>query len=103
MLVWLSSIPFPAMLSRVAGVLASAPLYIYLTHFQVYLPLRDDHPWLAFALSILVGILYWKAVEFVLSLRSRIMPRSRAVRSDIVAPSDLSDSRPREDNLPPWH
>ncbi|MDI9925580.1 MULTISPECIES: hypothetical protein [Rhodococcus] len=99
MLVWLSSIPFPAMLSRVAGVLASASLYIYLIHFQVYLPLRDDHPWLAFALSIL----YWKAVEFVLSLRSRIMPRSRAVRSDIVAPSDLSDSRPREDNLPPWH
>ncbi|MCZ4563925.1 AMP-binding protein [Rhodococcus sp. IEGM 1401] len=73
MLVWLSSIPFPAMLSRVAGVLASASLYIYLTHFQVYLPLRDDHPWLAFALSILVGILYWKAVEFVLSLRSRIV------------------------------
>lgn len=103
MLVWLSSIPFPAMLSRVAGVLASASLYIYLTHFQVYLPLRDDHPWLAFALSIIVGILYWQAVEFVLSLRSRIVSRSTTVRSDIAVPSDLSGSRPRAHNWPPWH
>ncbi|WP_415975090.1 AMP-binding protein [Rhodococcus sp. 077-4] len=101
MLVWLSSVPFPAMVSRVAGVLASASLYIYLTHFQIYLPLRDDHPWLAFALSIIVGILYWQAVDFALSLRGRIVdffadrPRTRA--------SDLSDSRPRAHNLPPWH
>ncbi|MCJ0890968.1 AMP-binding protein [Rhodococcus sp. ARC_M5] len=103
MLVWLSSIPFPALLSRVAGTLASASLFIYLTHFQVYLPLRDDHPWLAFVLSIVVGILYWQAVEFVLSLRSRIMARSMTVRSTPGVPSDLSDSRPREHNLPPWH
>ncbi|WP_312034177.1 MULTISPECIES: AMP-binding protein [unclassified Rhodococcus (in: high G+C Gram-positive bacteria)] len=68
LLVWLRSVPCPTMLSRVAGVLASASLYIYLTHFQVYLPLRDDHPWLALALSILVGILYWQAVTFVLAL-----------------------------------
>ncbi|OZC77106.1 AMP-dependent synthetase [Rhodococcus sp. 06-418-5] len=101
MVVWLSSVPFPALLGRVAGVLASASLFIYLTHFQVYLPLRDDHPWLAFALSIVVGILYWQAVEFALSLRSRIvdvfagLPRTCA--------SDLSDSRPRAHNLAPWH
>lgn len=77
MLVWLRAIPCPTMLARVAGVLASASLYIYLTHFQVYLPLRDDHPWLAFALSILVGILYWQAVSFALSLGRRFMARIR--------------------------
>ncbi|MDJ0392408.1 AMP-binding protein [Rhodococcus sp. G-MC3] len=67
LLVWLTSIPCPTILSRVAGVLASASLYIYLTHFQVYLPLRDDYPWPAFALSIVVGILYWQAATFVIS------------------------------------
>ena len=77
MLVWLSSVPFPALLSRVAGVLASASLYIYLTHFQVYLPLRDGHPWLAFALSIIVGILYWQAVNFALALARRVRSRAR--------------------------
>lgn len=71
LLVWLRSVPCPTMLSRVAGVLASASLYIYLTHFQVYLPLRANYPWLALALSILVGILYWQAVTFVLVLRRR--------------------------------
>jgi hypothetical protein len=71
LLVWVKSVPCPMWLCRVAGVLASASLYIYLTHFQVYLPLRDDHPWVAFALSILVGILYWQAVTFVLGLRRR--------------------------------
>jgi acyl-CoA synthetase (AMP-forming)/AMP-acid ligase II len=77
MLVWLTSIPCPAVLARVAGVLASASLYIYLTHFQVYLPLRDDHPWLAFVLSIVVGILYWQAVNFTLSVGRRVMARIR--------------------------
>jgi len=80
LLVWLRSVPCPTMLSRVAGVLASASLYIYLTHFQVYLPLRDDHPWLALALSILVGILYWQAVTFVLGLRRR--PGAVRTKSD---------------------
>ncbi|MFF2113559.1 AMP-binding protein [Rhodococcus koreensis] len=79
LLVWLRSVPFPTLLSRVAGVLASASLYIYLTHFQVYLPLRPDHPWLALALSILVGILYWQAVTFVLVL----CRRPAAVRSEL--------------------
>ncbi|MGV9718637.1 AMP-binding protein [Rhodococcus pyridinivorans] len=72
LLVWLESVPCPPVLSRIAGVLASASLYIYLTHFQVYLPLREDHPWLAFALSILVGILFWQAVTVTLALRRRV-------------------------------
>jgi acyl-CoA synthetase (AMP-forming)/AMP-acid ligase II len=67
LLVWLTSVPCPAVVGRVAGVLASASLYIYLTHFQVYLPLRDDHPWTAFALSIVVGVVYWQAATFVLA------------------------------------
>ena len=90
LLVWLDSVPCPPVLSRIAGVLASASLYIYLTHFQVYLPLREDHPWLAFTLSILVGILFWQATTAVLTLRRRLgAARSRADRDPIV-PSDSS-------------
>ncbi|MCQ4119517.1 AMP-binding protein [Rhodococcus tibetensis] len=87
LLVWLRSVPCPTVVSRVAGVLASASLYIYLTHFQVYLPLRDDHPWLALALSLLVGIMYWQAVTFVLRLGRR-----GALRS--AAPGNLTGRRP---------
>ncbi len=93
LLVWLRSVPCPTMLSRVAGVLASASLYIYLTHFQVYLPLRADHPWLALALSILVGILYWQAVTFVLVLCRR--PGAVASETDRIRTVSPFGSVPR--------
>ncbi|WP_080736057.1 AMP-binding protein [Rhodococcoides fascians] len=93
MLVWLSSIPFPMMLSRVAGVLASASLYIYLTHFQVYLPLRDDHPVLAFVLSIIVGILYWQAVDLALTLHRRVRNHARQAKRSPTATSANSSRR----------
>ena len=38
--------------------LAGASLSIYLTHWQVYPHLEMDHPFLATALSLLVGIGY---------------------------------------------
>ncbi len=71
LLVWVTSVPCPAVLRRAAGVLASASLYIYITHFQVYLPLRDEHPWPAFFLSIAVGICYWQLTNSVISLWHR--------------------------------
>jgi hypothetical protein len=81
LLVWLRSVRCRTVLSRVAGVLASASLYIYVTHFQVYLPLRDDHPWPALALSLLVGVLlYWQAVTFVLQRDRRAALWSAACR-----------------------
>lgn len=104
LLVWLTSIPCPTVLGRVAGVLASASLYIYLTHFQVYLPLREDYPWLAFALSIVVGIFYWQAATFMLSrlpwnrARSGIRfanPLSTIVASETAGrgPAEVEDER----------
>jgi acyl-CoA synthetase (AMP-forming)/AMP-acid ligase II len=92
LLVWLESVPCPPVLSRIAGVLASASLYIYLTHFQVYLPLREDHPWLAFTLSILVGIVFWQAVTAALALR-RQLGAARA-KSDPHPSGAILDSSP---------
>ena len=41
MLVWVGSVRVPSWFARVAGVLASASLYIYLAHWQVYPYLED--------------------------------------------------------------
>ncbi|WP_151476451.1 AMP-binding protein [Streptomyces albicerus] len=58
LLIWVPTLPSLGSLNRVAGVLASSSLYIYLTHFQVYPHLRDDFPLLALFASLAVGIGY---------------------------------------------
>ncbi|MBE7323411.1 AMP-binding protein [Nocardioides sp. Y6] len=62
-LTWLSHLRLPRWgarpVSRVAAVLASYSLFVYLTHWQVYPPLEDaGHPWLALVASFVVGIGY---------------------------------------------
>jgi hypothetical protein len=54
-------LPSTALTTRVAGTLASASLYIYVTHWDVF-PLLRDSPRLAVAASLLVGIAYWQLV-----------------------------------------
>ncbi|MFD2690443.1 AMP-binding protein [Streptomyces phyllanthi] len=58
LLIWVPTLPSLGPLNRVAGVLASSSLYIYLTHFQVYPLLRDDFPVLALFASLAIGIGY---------------------------------------------
>jgi len=61
-LLWVPAVRLPTLLSRGAGVLASASLYIYLTHWQVYPELQPLSPALAVAASVVVGIAYWQLV-----------------------------------------
>ncbi|MEV0175903.1 AMP-binding protein [Streptomyces sp. NPDC050803] len=57
-LVWVRTLPSTERVNKVAGVLASSSLYIYLTHWQIY-PLIDDFSgWLALLASLLFGIGY---------------------------------------------
>ncbi|WP_163752247.1 AMP-binding protein [Mycolicibacterium helvum] len=63
LLAWLPALPFPAALITVAGVIAEASLYIYLTHFQVY-PLFG-HPAVGVAASIVLGIAVARVVSAV--------------------------------------
>ncbi|MGX8910014.1 AMP-binding protein [Streptomyces netropsis] len=58
LLVWIPTLPSLGPLNRVAGVLASSSLYIYLTHWQVYPLLADRSPLSALLLSLAVGIGY---------------------------------------------
>ncbi|MFC7547980.1 AMP-binding protein [Plantactinospora sp. GCM10030261] len=58
LLVWVPSLPSLASLNRVAGILAGASLYVYLTHWQVYPLLVGHSAVLAVAASLAVGIGY---------------------------------------------
>jgi hypothetical protein len=60
LLVWLHAVRVPAVVVRVAGVLASASLYIYLAHWQIYPHLEDRVPLAATVLSLLGGIAFWQ-------------------------------------------
>jgi acyl-CoA synthetase (AMP-forming)/AMP-acid ligase II/acyl carrier protein len=61
LLVWVPTLPCPTALLRPVSVLASASLYIYLTHWQIYPLLERDHPWGALAASVALGLVYWIA------------------------------------------
>jgi hypothetical protein len=62
LLIWLPAIRCPAWLTVVAGTVAEASLYTYLTHYQVY-PLFDAHPLLGVVAAIIVGILLTRALN----------------------------------------
>ena len=58
-------LPCPPALSRLAGVLATSSLYIYLTHWQVYPRWEDSVPALALGASLVVGVAYERLVALV--------------------------------------
>jgi acyl-CoA synthetase (AMP-forming)/AMP-acid ligase II len=83
-LVWVGSVRVPAWAARVLGVLASASLYIYLVHWQVYPHLEDGYPLLATVLSLLAGVAAWQ-------LADRATPAvGRAVRAAFSLPAARS-------------
>jgi hypothetical protein len=61
LLVWVPTVPCPGALLRPVSLLASASLYIYLTHWQIYPYLERDHPLAALVASVGLGLLYWFA------------------------------------------
>lgn len=72
LLLWVPALVVPRPLDRVLGVVGSASLFIYLTHWQVYPDLEDaGHPYLALFASLVVGVVVWK----VYSLARRTLPR----------------------------
>lgn len=62
-LVWLPTVPWPRVLVGATGTLASASLYIYLTHWQVYPRLEHHWPLGGLLASLVVGVLAWRVVE----------------------------------------
>jgi acyl-CoA synthetase (AMP-forming)/AMP-acid ligase II len=64
LLIWLPAIRCPAWCTVVAGTVAEASLYTYLTHYQIY-PLFDAHPALGVVGAIVVGVLITRLVNGV--------------------------------------
>lgn len=62
LLIWLPAIRCPAWLTVVAGTVAEASLYTYLTHYQIY-PLFDAHPLLGVIAAIVVGVLLTRMLD----------------------------------------
>ncbi len=74
-LIWLRGVRLPAPFTRLLATLASASLFIYLTHWVVYPPLDADHDVLAALLSLAVGVLVWAAYTRVRAVIPRTLGR----------------------------
>lgn len=83
LLVWVPRLRCPSTVSRVAGVLASSSLYIYLTHWQIYPYLSDAHPMLAVVASLIVGLLYWGIVSMAMRALTRTSVRLVTLRCPV--------------------
>ncbi len=59
LLTWVRHVRVPVVVGRCAGVLASASLYVYLCHWQVYPAYEFELPWLATTLSLAAGTAFW--------------------------------------------
>lgn len=61
-LIWISALQVPRLLVPVLSALASASLYIYLVHWQVFPTIRHVNPILAVLASLIAGIAVWQLV-----------------------------------------
>jgi len=92
-LVWLSGVHVPKAVTAALGIVASASLSIYLTHWQVYPHLEMDHPFLAVLSSLAVGLLYWRLTRRGMRMLAQRL-RAPAVRG-FPAPSVVTTRRLR--------
>jgi hypothetical protein len=86
LLLWVPSLPVPRALTRPIGLVAGASLYIYLSHWQVFPPVRAavGKP-AALVVALVAGVLLWKLVGRAEALARRLSssaaPRARAARA----------------------
>ena len=86
LVVWVRTVPIPRLLIPAMSVMASASLYIYLTHFEVYR--STDQPLVNLGLSLGLGLAAW-------ALATWLTPRITARRLSRAAATSPPDSRPR--------
>lgn len=86
LLIWLPAVRVPTAVARAAGVLASASLYIYLCHWQIYPAYQFRLPWLATLLSLSAGVCFWVLV-------SRATPHVE--RAALRGWHEIRENRPR--------
>ena len=82
-LIWVPAVRLPRPVVRLVTPLAAASLFIYLTHFLVYPPIRDaGYEWLSLAASLAVGVAAWLLWERGTRVVRRLVGASVGSRTD---------------------
>ncbi|MFC9917565.1 AMP-binding protein [Agromyces binzhouensis] len=75
LLIWVTSLPVPVVITGALGAVASASLFVYLTHWQVYPPIEEWSPPLAIVASFAIGLVAWwawgRATKWLVAARRR--------------------------------
>ena len=82
LLIWLPALRCPPAATVVAGIIAEASLYIYLTHYQVY-PLFGEHRLLGVVASIVVGVLLTQLVSVAAVATGSAEKRRQLMRGSV--------------------
>ncbi|MET4638441.1 AMP-binding protein [Mycetocola sp. 2940] len=81
-LVWVPAVRVPRWLVPLVAAVAGASMFIYLTHWQVYPSFEQSAPWLGTLLSLVVGVLAWRAYTLV---SERVGCTIRSMRASFAA------------------
>ena len=77
LVLWVRRVVLPRPVARLLGPIASASLFIYLTHWVVYPPLDADHDVLAALLSVAVGVAVWRLYGALRTWAGRALTAAR--------------------------
>jgi acyl-CoA synthetase (AMP-forming)/AMP-acid ligase II len=72
LLIWVPTLPVPARVVRPLSAVASASLFVYLTHFAVYPHVMPLNSALAVVASLVVGVAYWKTWGWASTVTARV-------------------------------
>lgn len=75
MLIWVTELPSLRLINRVAALLATSSMYIYLTHWQIFRPIDDTSRPLALLASLVFGVAYATTVPQLASKAVALLRR----------------------------
>lgn len=82
-LLWIPTLPIPRGLHRMTALLATASLYIYVTHWLVYPLLAEGNKTIAVLTSLAVGVGYWAAATRAMAGIERWLRSGRATAPSV--------------------
>ncbi len=94
LVLWVPTLPLPTPLASPVATLAGASLFVYLTHWQVYGRVESLDPWLAVAVSLLVGVAYGAVAGRLTRAVERAGSRLRLGAGGPLPPGGVADRRP---------
>jgi acyl-CoA synthetase (AMP-forming)/AMP-acid ligase II len=78
LLLWVPTLPMPRIVAPLVGTVASASLYVYLTHVQVHPLVSGRSPVLGLVVSLATGVAVWCAAQPLQARLERVPARLRS-------------------------